>query len=163
MHLYALTAADRIETTPCSQRNNWIPQKDPSPSNFVLLLSHLTFPFWIALAFQIPFLVSFEWLMMFSDWSGLPFTILTNVNRKCSAKPVVYWNERTQSFNGRSYNLQKDFLWIQNVSRDWWKTRTLRWSSHRIPTIAEHPLFSGTYSHRQHTAQPRAAIILSMS
>jgi hypothetical protein len=50
--------------------------------------------------------------MMFSNWSGLPFTTLTNVNRKCSTKPVVYWNGRTQSFNGRrlGYNLQKDFF-----------------------------------------------------
>jgi hypothetical protein len=48
--------------------------------------------------------------MMFSDWSGLPFTILTNVNRKCSAKPVVYWNGRTQSFRGRRLQSTERFF-----------------------------------------------------
>ncbi len=71
MDLYAVTAADRIETTPCSQRNNWIPQKDHSPSNFVLLLisPHISFLNYSCLSNT---LLSFIWVVDDVLWLEWP-------------------------------------------------------------------------------------------
>lgn len=53
-------------------------------------------------------------------------------------------------------------LCSQNVSVDWWKCRTLRWSSHRIPLTALHGAASGPYTNKHLIFRPRA-IIPSMS
>lgn len=53
-------------------------------------------------------------------------------------------------------------LCSQNVSVDWWKCLTLRWSSHRIPLTALHGAASGPYTNKHLIFRPRA-IIPSMS